>query len=166
MPEVLKQLDSDDFIASLAFIGTPTAMRRALACGDEVLSVRKALLRGEITEELLRSFVSELICNFQRGEHFAHELALAAIAVAIESRMTDFTEEFLLDLARLKLSELPLAIRVARECLAARVSLARNRRIAYVAAPFAGTVSRVRVNCDQPIARPVGNSTTYRFEVA
>ena len=52
------------------------------------------------------------------------ELALAALAVAVERRPTDFAEEFLHDLARPQIAEMGLAIRVARECLRHRTSVA------------------------------------------
>ena len=55
-------------------------------------------------------------------------LALATIAVVLERRTTDFADEYLCHLARLKLAEMPLSIRVARECLKHRArSLTRNQ---------------------------------------
>jgi len=51
--------------------------------------------------------------EFQRGTQFPHELALAALAVMLESRRTKFAEDFLLDLARLgKISEMDIAPRI------------------------------------------------------
>ena len=49
-------------------------------------------------------------------------MALAALAVVLERRTTEFAEEFLLDLAKLKLAEMPLCIRVARECVKHRMT--------------------------------------------
>ena len=48
---------------------------------------------------------------------FAYEINLEAIAVALETYPGPFAEEYLKDLSRLKIPELPLAPRVARLCL-------------------------------------------------
>jgi hypothetical protein len=45
----------------------------------------------------------------------------------LENRPTAFSEEFVMDLARLELAELPIAIRVAREACKEHQKLARNR---------------------------------------
>lgn len=162
---ILRRLTSDDFVASLACVATPGGLRRALSRREEVLLVRRAIAQGEVTESSIRRFVSDLLCDFKRDERFPHEVALAAIAVAVEKRVTDFVEEFMLDLARLKLAELPLAIRVARECLKFRASLTRNQRITYVANAFHRVIPRNRVNGGHPSGWPGGVSTIYRSEV-
>jgi hypothetical protein len=78
--------------------------------------LRSALQSGEVTEDTLRVFSATLLRDLEYGRRFPHELAIAAMAVALESRPTPFAEEFVMDLARLELPELPVAIRVAREC--------------------------------------------------
>ena len=55
--------------------------------------------------------------EFSKRRRLPNSLALAALAVILEHRATDFAEEFLHDLSRLRLSELSAAIYVARECL-------------------------------------------------
>jgi hypothetical protein len=95
---------------------------------QEVRDIRAALQQGAITEETIHEFVSSLMKAFQVGRRFEHETALAALAVALERRSTDFAEEFLLDLARLKLAEMPICIRVARECIREARKIARNAR--------------------------------------
>ena len=67
--------------------------------------------------------------DFKRGTQFPHEPALAAIAVAIESRQTKFADDFLLDLARLnKIAEMDLAPRVAAICLQERLKTTKVTR--------------------------------------
>jgi len=117
----LDSLTTDDFAIRLGLISNPRAIHRRLQVSDEVHSIRRALANGEITEESLRRFTAELLCEYAPDQLFGHEMALAAIAVVLETRATAFASEFIGDLARLELSELPIAIRVARE--SARIQL-------------------------------------------
>lgn len=125
--KVLDELISDSFVLSLGFLSTPTTLRRQLLRSKEVREVREALQQGAITEKTIREFVSSLLASFRVGARFEHELALATLAVVLERRPSDFAEEFLLDLAKLKLAEMPLCIRVARECLKHRPTVTRNK---------------------------------------
>jgi len=125
--KLLDELFSDSFVMSLAVLSTPRALRRQLLRTNEVREIREALWQGAITEETLREFVSSLLVGLHVGERFKHELALAALAVLLERRPTEFAEEFLLDLAKLKLAEMPLCIRVARECLKHRMTITQNK---------------------------------------
>ena len=124
---VLERLQSVDFSVAVGFHSNPAVLRRGLARMPEIAAVRAALTQGAITEEGIRRFVSCLMEGFTRGKHFAHDDALAALCVALETRPTDFAEEFLHDLGRLELAELGMCIRVARECLKRRVTVARRR---------------------------------------
>lgn len=94
---------SEDFVLSLAFLSTPGPLRRALSRTQEVHAVREALVQGAITEDTIGRFVSDLTEDFHRGKQFLHEIPLAALAVAVETRATDFADEFLKDLSRLRL---------------------------------------------------------------
>jgi len=124
--KVLEQLKSEDFAVSVGFLSTAGALRRFLGRTSEVAAVRQSLREGAITENTIRGFVSALIESLRIGERLPHELALSALAVALETRPTDFADEFLRGLARLKLAELSLVIRVARECLKRRVTIAHR----------------------------------------
>lgn len=123
---VLEKLKSDEFVMKFSFISNPRAVHGALQRSEEVRDLRSALRSGEITDETLRSFTAELLSHLEEGRLFEHELALAAIAVALETRSTAFAEEYVLDLARLELAELPAAIRVAREACRERLKLPGN----------------------------------------
>lgn len=123
---VLDRLASDEFVLSVGFLSTPSSLRRLLQRAKEVAEIRESLKQEAITDDTLRRFVSRLLEDFRRGERFVHELALAALAVAVERRPTDFADEYLHDLARLQIAELSMAIRVARESLKHRIRVAET----------------------------------------
>lgn len=123
---LFERLTSDSFALSAGFISTPEALRRFLLRSQEVHDIRMALRQGAITEDTIREFVSSLMATFYAGRRFEHEMALAALAVALERRPTDFAEEFLHDLSRLKPAELCLCLRVARVCIRERSSVASH----------------------------------------
>lgn len=123
---VLDQLTSEEFAISTAFLSTATTLRRFLARSTQVADVKAALRQGSLTEEASRRFVTSLLLEFRPGERFQHELAIAALAVALEQRGDDFAEEFLKDLSRLKRHEMNLCSLVAKECLKHRKSMARD----------------------------------------
>jgi len=123
---VLRELLSDEFELAVGFVGTPSAAHWLLGRMPQVRAIRQSLRQEALTDETIRRFASGLLWDLRRGERLPHELAIAALAVALEMRPTDFAEEFLRDLSRLKLAEMSLCIRVARECLARRVAIART----------------------------------------
>lgn len=124
---VLQQLTSDDFAVSAGFLSTPGSLRRFFHQAKEVAAIKEALRQEAITESTLRGFVSSVLRDLRCGERFPHQLAIAAIAVVLETRPTTFADEFLHDLSRLGLAEMSMCIRVARECLKHRVNLAHNK---------------------------------------
>jgi hypothetical protein len=123
---VLKNLHADDFVAAFSYIATPAALYRALQRTREVNDVRLAPASCEISEAMVRAFVDALLSDLKPGEPFQHDLAISALAVALERRGTDFADEYLAHLARLELSEMSMSIRVARECLKNRGSVAKT----------------------------------------
>lgn len=127
-PKPLERLRTDEFAAVCMFLSTASAIRRQLLRTEEVRRIRGALNQGALRESDLRGFVSTLMRDLRAGERFEHEMAVAAIAVALERRPTAFAEEYLRDLARVKLAEMCLCSRVAQECLKHRDSVAGTRR--------------------------------------
>jgi hypothetical protein len=124
---VLGSLKTDEFAMGFSFISNPSAVHRALQRSKDVENLRLALRTGEITEETLRAFCASLLKDLEHGQRHHHEMAFAAIAVALETRPTPFAEEYVLDLARLELAELPIAIRVARKACQERLKLPGNK---------------------------------------
>jgi hypothetical protein len=114
MGDFLQKLLSDDFYMGVGVISSARALRRCLYQSETVDELRRAIAGGVITENAIEDFVNQLMKDFERGKRFPHELPLAAIAVAIEDRKTKFTEDYLLDLARLnKITEMSISPEVA-----------------------------------------------------
>ncbi len=124
---VLENLKNDEFAIKFSFISNPRAIYLALCRSEYVTNLRSALRSGEVTEETIRVFSANLLRELEYGKRFPYELALAAIAVTLETRSTPFAEEFILDLASLNLSELSIAIRVAREACQERLKHPANK---------------------------------------
>ncbi|MFO7905163.1 MAG: hypothetical protein ACQESR_24435 [Planctomycetota bacterium] len=124
---VLEKLKTDEFALKFSFISNVNAIHRSLQRSEDVNNVRLALETGEISEEALRAFSSSLFRELEPGQRHHHELALAAVVVVLERRPTSFAEEYILDLARLDLAELPIAIRVARKASQERLKMPANR---------------------------------------
>lgn len=126
---LLWQLCDDEVVGSVGIVTSPETLHRWLTRQKMVTLVKSALAGGTLTERHVREFSNELLGSFRRGERFplAYEIALAAIAVAMEDRHTEFAEEYLLDLARLKIVEMPLSPGVARIGLRKRQALPRTK---------------------------------------
>jgi len=119
--DVLERLESDELAVEVGFVDTPEVLRKALLRTKQVSAVREALRQEAITDDSVRRFVNSLLRDLRVGERFAHELAIAALAVALERWSTKFADEFLYDLSRLRLAEMSICIRVARQCSKNRV---------------------------------------------
>jgi len=125
-PKVLEHLKTDEFAVKFGFISNPAAVRRLLLKSNEIADVRRALNQGEISEGSVRTFVNDLVKDFRSGEHFPHDSALSAIAVSLEYRATPFADEFINDLASLRIAELGHSVHIARECKKNRKHLSRT----------------------------------------
>lgn len=124
---LLERLKSDEFNLSVGFLHTPAAVRRSLLKSHHVRLVAAALRYGAITEVMIREFVSSIMVGFSRGRRLPNDLALAALAVVLERRPTDFAKEYLYDLARLEIAEMRTSISVARECLKILCSVPKHQ---------------------------------------
>ena len=124
--DVLKNLKEDSFVVRFACGSSPEGLRRALARTDEVRVARESLSSGVLTEDAIQDFVEALLFDFQAGTAFPHDIALATIAVLLESRPTNFAAQYLEDLSSLRRNEMMMSPGVAKFCLHARSSLARN----------------------------------------
>lgn len=113
---LLQRLASDEFALSLGVTPTTASLVSALRAHTLVHELRAALDRQEVSQEMLRAFVDALLLELRRGESFLYQEALAAVAVALEERMTPFAVEYVRDLAQLRIAELRHASSVARVC--------------------------------------------------
>jgi hypothetical protein len=133
----LERLLSDEFQATLGGLSTPSAIRRLLARTPEVHELQQALQEEAITEDAIESFVAALLKDLRPGSRFAHDLVLAAIAVALENRQTAFADRYLQDLANLRLAEMSSSIRVADEVIQHRKALPTNHASHHALSPGA-----------------------------
>ena len=151
----LDRLKGDALAGVFGIVPPPAVLRQALQRIPDVLRVSWAVRRGQVTEQMVRDFAAAMTADYQPGKLLPGDLALATLAVALEPCGHHFAEEYLCDLARLKLAEMPHAIRVAQECLKARYTLPMNetRRFKYPLSlrviPRRPLAARVRVN-DRP----------------
>ncbi len=116
----LRDLQNEDIQTKGLVISTAEALRAFLQYRSEVVSLRRAVEAGAITPTDIEEHVDELLRSFSTGTKFVYEIDLAAISMALETYPGPFAEEYLEDLSRLQIQELPLAPRVARLCLARR----------------------------------------------
>lgn len=123
----LERIASDKFSDLVGFILPPGPLRQVLQKSEDVRKLRSLILYGEINEFHLRSHIGRLLAEFQVGHTFRHDLALAALAVAVEQWNHPFSEEYLIDLARIERPEFPASSRIARECLKARLEYPKTR---------------------------------------
>jgi hypothetical protein len=118
--DLLDALSSEEFEVKVGpFVPAPS-LRRRLMETSEVRAVSKALLNQTLVDENINTHVNRLIQEFKPGKRFDHDLALSALAVALETRTTKFSEDFLDMLSKLHIMEMPISPRVATECQAHR----------------------------------------------
>src|SRR5579864_7034438 len=99
---LLRRLETEGFQDSVGFLLPAPALRRVLQHSQDVRNLTNGIRFGEIDEREIRAFVSGLMYHFRHGELFRHNLALAALAVAVEHWRGPFAEEYLLDLVRVQ----------------------------------------------------------------
>jgi hypothetical protein len=119
--ELLERISSVDFESGLV-ASTPRVLRQMLLRCKEVRTLRDAYDAGCLPDEQIRSFVNRLLGEGAGGDRFPYQTALAVIAVMFESRFTQFADEYLNDLARIRSDRFWIAARVARQCLDSRVT--------------------------------------------
>jgi len=122
-------LTSDNFIVEYTVIGTADALRRALSMSPEIAQLRQQLGQSEISPSEIEELVSELMTHFKQGETFIYDISLAAIAVGLERDQSDTCGRLSQELASLRCAEMPMAIRVARQCLRARFAETKTENV-------------------------------------
>src|SRR5689334_15494439 len=104
----------------LGTISTTEGLRRRLATCPEVTALRAAIESNAVTYEDLDIFVRGLFDEFTRRVKFQGDIVIAAIAIAVEFIPDPRFEEFLEDLGRVHIAEMPLSPRIARIVLTER----------------------------------------------
>lgn len=123
---ILDRIKTSDFIATVGYELPPEVMRLALRRMREYTLFQKEYRQGDITSDVLRECVQDLLGDFRRGEKFTFDASLAFLCVALESIFTPFATEFLEDLSKVHLVEMPLSPGVAKVCLEERNKLPSN----------------------------------------
>lgn len=125
--ERLAALITEDFEVSVGVCGTTAALRHVLQKLPEVQALQTDLNNQTILVADIESFVTDLVGAFTPGVLCPYDMALAAIAVVLETSTTPFSEEYLSGLACLRLQEMPVSTRIARECLAQREATTKDK---------------------------------------
>ena len=120
--ERLALLKSEELDLDIPPTSSPRIFRDLLHARPQVQLVKGELANGQLSEQTVRQFINDLMQLFVRGKRFEYETALAATAVVFEDYFSPYAEEFLTELAALRLSEIALATQVARLCLYERVT--------------------------------------------
>lgn len=110
---------SPEFEAA-AVAGTPRVIRLRLLASPEVQEIVRGYREGVITAGDIRELVNSLLRDHINEEVFPFQVALSALAVALEPFRDSFAEEYLLDLASLSVRGFELCSRVAKISLALR----------------------------------------------
>ena len=166
--QLLEKIKPEFLSESVPFVLPPAALRLALQRVFIVRRVSWALRRGQLSELAFREFVASVTAELRPGRQLPGDLSLAALAVAAESCSQAFAEEYLCDLARLRLAEMSASIRVARECLKARYALPKNeiRKFrfpdSFSAHPRGARVTRVAYRA---VSRSTGTRLTFSAAV-
>ena len=114
MSDPLLQVFSDEFAVSIGSFPSAKALRAVLLKRTEVRDVKHAIAQGRIPDDRVRAVVNELMRDFRKGHVFPHEIGLCALCLALEDHKTETAEEFLLDLARLDIQEMPISPEFAK----------------------------------------------------
>lgn len=120
----LTKLDSED-IAHLVFsIATPETLCSILRTNNNIVTVRRYLFENsDNAQRDIEEFVRERLIDLKSKVYFSHEPAFCALAVALETMPMRSAEDFLSELAALKIAEMPLSSRVAAICIQRRREL-------------------------------------------
>jgi hypothetical protein len=123
---LLDELTRDEFELAVGALVPPSSLRLVLQRNRLVQRIADAVRRGMLTEQNLRDFVSSRLAELRHGVPFEHDVAIAALGVALEGSPSQFAAEFLSELAGLAIAEMQQSILMARECLRHRRATPRS----------------------------------------
>ncbi|MGA3122614.1 MAG: hypothetical protein ABSF69_17755 [Polyangiaceae bacterium] len=123
MIPLLSELTSQEFEDAVGPLLPPAVLRMVLLKNLLVNKIADAFQTGTVTKQNLRDFIRSEVAELRRGEPLSHDLALAALAVALEGSPSSFASEFISGLATLDIVEMQQSVFMAKECM-------KNRRAA------------------------------------
>jgi len=152
-------LDSDDIAQVVLSVATPNAVCNILRTHKNVATVRQYLLDNAYeARQVIEEYVRERLINLKPQVNFFYEPAFCALAVALETLPMPVAEDFLSELAALKIAEMPISPRVSALCLDRR----GERLISYTLSEF--KIKSV-LTADQPLYKRlprVPSESTYK----
>ncbi|MFZ0051074.1 MAG: hypothetical protein WAK96_04820 [Desulfobaccales bacterium] len=149
----LTALDSEDIAQVVLTVATPNAISGILRIHRDVEAVRQYLFdNAENSRRAIEEYVRERLIDLKQKTYFTHEPAFCALAVALETLPMPAAEDFLSELAALKIAEMPISSRVAALCLERRreliipytLSVFKDKSMPIADAPLQNRPPRVR----------------------
>lgn len=114
-------LDSEEIAQVVFTVATPKAVCSILRTLIDIEAVRRQLFENaDNAQRDIEGFVRERLVDLKPKTYFPHEPAFCALAVALETMPMPIAENFLSELAALKIAEMPISSRVAALCLQRR----------------------------------------------
>lgn len=124
-------IDTTEIERTSALVSTPPALRAALKRTQSAKTLHRAFVLGTIPIDSVSDYVQELTGQFERGVRFPYEPELCLLAVVLEESNSPIADQFLKDLSRVRVAELPMSPKVAEICLNARRRYPRNKIKVY-----------------------------------
>lgn len=132
-------LDSEEIAQVVFTVATPKALCSILRTHSHVEAARRQLFENaDDARRGIEEFVRERLVDLKPKTYFPHEPAFCALAVALETLPMPAAEDFLSELAALRIAEMPISPRVAALCLKRRRELLASNTLAVfeVASPL------------------------------
>ena len=117
MTIILDKLSNSEISESISAISSPEAIRDLLTGNPYIDAVRQSIGLGNTTDDQIKTWISGLLIDLERGVHFKHESSFIALCRVLESLPTVTAGNILKDLSQLNIKEIQLASRVAKVCL-------------------------------------------------
>lgn len=114
---LLSQLLTDEFADSIGWLPPAKALRYLLKRRPEVAAIARARTANELPDSEVRTFLTQLVRAVRPGFRFEHELAIAALLVALETEPTPSVHGLLSEFARLDWLEIRTVSEVAQVAL-------------------------------------------------
>lgn len=112
-------IDIDEIKTMSAMVATASGLRTVLKRSKSANDICRLIALGEITIPDVLDHVKVCLCDLIPGTRFRHEAKFSLVAVVLD----DFKNEnvlaflWLYELASLRVAEMPMCCRVAKECL-------------------------------------------------
>lgn len=113
MNAILNKLKSDEFLVSFGVVCPGKSFIKALEKSSLVQDIKNGIISGQITESDIEQFINKTDEEFVRGQAFAYDISYAALAVALIDQRLKIGDQFIIELASLRITEIQIATIVA-----------------------------------------------------